>query len=160
MMKFSAKLEIIGINPFVFVPEQILKQLFKEANRDKGHIPVCGTINENEYTQTLVRYSGDWRLYVNNLMLANSPKRIGESIEVTIQFDPADRILQPHPKLIAALNENEAAKMVFDNLRPSTQKEIVRYISHLKSEKSVTSNIDKAIGFLLGSNSFIGRDKP
>ena len=45
MHKFKATLEIIGINPFVFVPEQILTQIFTDAQKDKGQIPVCGTGN-------------------------------------------------------------------------------------------------------------------
>jgi len=40
MHKFSASLAIIGVNPFVFVPEPILKELFAKAGKDKGHIPI------------------------------------------------------------------------------------------------------------------------
>lgn len=160
MQTFKAKLEIIGINPFVFVPDKILIQLFKEASKDKGHIPVCGTINEEKYNQTLVKYSGEWRLYVNATMLPNSPKRIGEMVEVTIQFDKSDRTIRPHPKLTKALAGSKEAKKVFDSLSPSMRKEIVRYISFLKTEASVTLNVEKAIGFLLGKNRFLGRSKP
>lgn len=158
--RFKADLEIIGINPFVFVPENILSQIFKEAGKDKGYIPICGTINGKDYTQTLVKYRGDWRLYINTVMLQNSPKRIGENIEITIQVDLSDRTVQPHPKLTEALNKNKQAKKVFDNLSPSKQKEILRYISSLKSEESIKNNIKKAIGFLKGENRFVGRDKP
>jgi hypothetical protein len=160
MKAFKAKLEIIGSNPFVFVPEEILTQIFKETKKSKGHIPISGTINGKKYTQTLVKYSGDWRLYINTVMLPNSPKRIGELIDVTIRFDKRDRTIKPHPKLVKALNENKRAKKIFDTLSPSMQKEIVRYISFLKSEQSVVSNVEKAVGFLLGKNRFIGRDKP
>jgi len=47
-----------------------------------------------------------------------------------------------------------------DSLRPSLQKEIVRYISFLKTEESIDRNVDNAIQFLLGKKRFIGRDKP
>lgn len=160
MLGFRATLEIIGINPFVFVPDEILQQIFKEAKRSNGPIPVCGTINGVTYIQTLVRYRGNWRLYINTTMLPNSPTRVGEDVEVTIQFDPKDRTIKSHPKLVKALNTNKKAKKVFDSLPPSRQKEIVRYISFLKSEESVAANVEKAIGFLLGKNRFVGRDKP
>ena len=160
MHKFKATLEIIGINPFVFVPKQILTQIFTDAKKDKGQIPVCGTVNGKDYIQTLLRYKGDWRLYINTTMLKNSPKRIGELIEITIVYDPKDRSIQPHPKLIKALKENKEAKKVFDKLSPSRQKEIVRYISFLKSKESIQVNIEKAVGFLTGKNRFIGRDNP
>lgn len=157
---FRARLEIIGINPFVFVPDEILQQVFDDAGKSKGPIPVCGTINGTAYIQTLVRYRGNWRLYINTTMLPNSPDRVGELVEVTIQFDPQDRTIKPHPKLVKALKANKKAKNVFDALPPSRQKEIVRYISYLKSDESVAANVEKAIGFLLGKNRFVGRDKP
>lgn len=160
MQKFKATLEIIGINPFVFVPQQILNTIFLKAKKDKGPIPVCGTINGKKYTQTLVKYSGEWRLYINATMLSGSPKKIGENIEVTVQFDTTVRTIIPHPKLIRALNKHKDAKKIFDNLPASRQKEIIRYISNLKTEESVVINIEKAIGFLLGKKRFIGRDKP
>ena len=82
--KFKARIEIIGINPFVFVPAKILAEIFKQSGKNKGQIPVRGSVNRKAYKQTLVRYSGDWRLYINTTMLKDSPKRIGEIIEITI----------------------------------------------------------------------------
>jgi len=160
MRIFKARLEIIGINPFVFVPEEILAGIFEEAGRNKGPVPVCGSVNGEPYIQTLVKYSGHWRLYINTIMLPDSPRKIGEIIEVTIGFDPNDRTISPHPELLKALDESEEAREIFDGLTPSLQKEIVRYISFLKSEESVKTNVQKAIGFLLGKNRFVGRDKP
>ena len=160
MLKFSAELDIIAGNPFVDVPDTILEEIFLQAGKTKGHIPIRGTINGTPYQQTLVKYAGYWRLYVNMNMLKNSPRRIGEIIEVSVEFDPGDRTILLHPKLTAALSENKDAKDVFDSLSPSRQKEIVRYISFLKTEKSVEKNVKRAINFLLGKERFVGRDKP
>src|ERR1700745_1811446 len=129
MNKFKANIEIIGINPFVFVPDRVLKNIFKQADKDKGPIPIRGTINDNPYRQTLVKYRDAWRLYINNSMLKNSPKRIGETVVIAVEFDPVNRNIKPHPKLVKALKENKEAKKIFDNLPPSRQNEIVRYIS-------------------------------
>ena len=160
MFQFKAVIEIIGINPFVFVPEPILNGIFQQANKDKGPIPIKGTVNGKVYKQTLVKYRDAWRLYINTTMLASSPKRIGETIDLTVAFDPEERTLTPHPRLAQALQENIKAKAVFDNLRPSLQLEIVRYIANLKTEESIEKNVIKAIGFLLGANRFVGREKP
>ncbi|WP_247236100.1 YdeI/OmpD-associated family protein [Telluribacter sp. SYSU D00476] len=160
MQKLKAEVQIIGINPYVLLPDEVLTELFKQAGKDKGPIQVRGTINDKPYTQTLVKYDGIWRLYINLKMLKNSPRRIGEVINVTIEFDPEQRVITPHPKLIRALDENHEAKRVFDGLRPSLQLEIVRYISRLKSEESVDRNVVRAIDFLLGRGRFVGRDKP
>lgn len=158
MKVFDAKIEIIGINPFVFVPEPVLADLFREFGKDRGPVPVKGTINGNPYQQTLVRYSGEWRLYINTKMLPKSPDRIGENIKIGIELDLSDRTIQPHPKLVQALKENSGANQVFENLAPSLQNEIVRYISNLKTEASIDRNVTKAIDFLLGKERFIGRD--
>lgn len=160
MHTFKARIALIGINPFVFVPDKILKQLFLQAAKDRGHIPIKGTINKKAFTQTLVKYQGAWRLYINTTMLPKSPQRIGEKVEISIAFDAADRSIQPHPKLRKALKANSQAKTVFDGLAASKQKEIVKYIASLKTEESVDRNIQKAIDFLTGKGRFIGRDKP
>lgn len=154
---FSAVIDLIGINPFVYLPEAVLQAIFQQAGKSKSPIPVRGTVNGKAYRQTLVKYAGAWRLYINLEMLDRSTERIGEQIKVTIAFDQEERSLAPHPKLIRALEEHKAAQQVFETLPPSLQKEIIRYISLLKTEKSIDNNIKKAIDFLLGKGRFIGR---
>jgi hypothetical protein len=157
---FTAAIEIIGVNPFVQVPENILAALFEQCGRNKGAIPIKGTINGSPYTQTLVKFKGLWRFYINTFMFKNSPDRVGEVIEITIQFDPDERTIAPPPGFVKALEENPGAKAVFDSLPPSRRHEIVRYIASLKTEESVTRNITRAIDFLNGNGRFVGRDKP
>lgn len=117
-------------------------------------------MNGKPYTQTLVRYAGAWRLYINTLMLKNSPKRIGEIIEITVEYDPIERTIEMHPKLQKALSEHKEGEKVFNTPSPSRRHEIIRYISHLKSEESVEKNVQKAIDFLVGKGRFVGRVKP
>ena len=93
-------------------------------------------------------------------MLDDSPRRIGEVIEVTVGFDPSDREIKPHPALLAMLDTNPAARTVFDGMAPSRQREIVRYIDGLKTEESVDRNVQRALDFLLGKRRFVGRERP
>jgi len=157
---FKATIDIIGINPFVFVPAPILAAIFKQVQKEKGPIPVCGTIDGHAFTQTLVKYRGHWRLYINTPMLKAAKKGVGDQIMLRLEYDPEERIIPVHPKLTKALQQNKQAKQVFDSLRPSLQKEIVRYISFLKTEESVDKNVEKTILFLLGKGRFIGRENP
>ncbi|HNJ90683.1 MAG TPA: YdeI/OmpD-associated family protein [Chitinophagales bacterium] len=157
-ISFTAELKIIGVNPYVDVPEDILQKIFMAAKKDKGFIPVSGKVNNVPYRQTLVRFKGEWRLYINTSMLPRSPKRIGEVLKLSVAYDPADRSIALHPKLAAALEDNLAAKKVFDKMSPSHQKEIIRYINSLKSEASVERNIARSIQFMLGKERFVGRD--
>jgi len=144
----------------VALPQALLDSLFEQAGRSKGPIPVHGTINGEPYQQTLMKFRGAWRLYVNMQMLSDSPRRIGEAVDISVSFDPSDRSIEPHPELVAMLGAHPAAKKVFDELAPSRQKEIVRYIDGLKSAESVTLNVERARLFLLGDGRFVGRDRP
>jgi uncharacterized protein YdeI (YjbR/CyaY-like superfamily) len=93
-------------------------------------------------------------------MLKNSNKKVGDSVNLKLQYDPVERTIPLHSKLATALNNNKEAKKIFDGLSPSRQKEIVRYISSLKSEKAVETNVVRAIDFLLGKSRFVGRKEP
>lgn len=160
MKTFKAQLDIIGVNPFVPVPEKILEWIFTEAHKDRGPIPIKGTINGDSYRQTLMKFKGSWRLYVNTSMLKNSPKRIGELLEFTIAYDSESGEIETPIAFLSALDQNKEAKTIFDNLTPSLRLEIVRYIDRLKTEESLNRNITRAINFLLGKERFIGRDQP
>ena len=160
MIKFKAKIEIIGVNPFVFLPERVLREVFTQAGKNKGKIPVKMKIDGYEFTQTLIKWSGSWRLYLNTPMRKAANKDVGAVANFEIAYDPIERAVPMHPKFKQALLENKEAKQVFDSLRPSLQLEINRYFSYLKNEDSIDRNVTKAIQFLLGNGRFVARDKP
>lgn len=160
MIKFRAKIEIIGVNPFVFLPEHALNEVFKQADKAKGKIPVKMKIDGHEFVQTLVKWKGAWRLYLNMPMRKAAQKDVGDTADFEIVYDPIERTFAIHPKFEKALKENKQAKEVFNSLRPSLQLEINRYFSFLKTEETVDRNVKKAIQFLLGKGRFVGRDKP
>lgn len=155
---FKAKIAIIGINPYILLPDNVLDALFEQAGKNKGPIPVKGSLNTHAFTQTLVKYSGKWRLYLNGPMREAAGIDVGDMAEVKIGYDGAERKTAFHPKLEKALKNNKKASGVFENLPPYLQKEIMRYINQLKTEESIDKNVKKAIGFLLGKEGFIGRD--
>ena len=158
MNSFSAKIFIIGVNPYVLLPTSVLKEIFGQSGKDKGPIPVRGTLNGNAFIQTLVKYSGKWRLYLNMPMRKAAGIDVGDYADVSLEFDPEPRIIPVHPKLEKALVKNKKAKAAFEKLTPSRQKEINRYIGSMKTEESVIRNIEKVIQHLLGNARFAGRD--
>ena len=160
MIKFKAKIEIIGVNPFVFLPGRVLHKVFMQAGKDKGKIPVKMKIDGHEFTQTLIKWSGSWRLYLNTPMRKAAKKDVGAVANFEIAYDPIERAVPMHPKFEKALLENKEAKKVFDSLRPSLRLELNRYFSYLKSDTSVDRNVTRAIQFLLGNGRFVARDKP
>src|SRR5690349_978954 len=130
MQSFSAKIYKIGINPYVLLPAIVKKEIFKQAAKDKGPIPVKGTINGHAFIQTLVKYSGKWRLYINAPMLKGGSCNVGDIVKISLQFDGDERITPMHPKLKAALQKNKQANEIFKQLPPSRSKEIMRYINN------------------------------
>src|SRR5436305_11210287 len=105
MKSFSAEIFKIGVNPYVFVPEEILNYLFKKAGKEKGYIPVQLVINKQKFIQHLVKYSGEWRLYLNTPMRKAAGNDVGDIINIKIEFDNTERITPMHSKFEIALSK-------------------------------------------------------
>ena len=150
MKSFSAIIFKIGINPYVSIPEIVLSTLFKQADKTKGPIQVRGTVNGKRFKQTLVKYQGAWRLYINGEMRRAAQIDVGDEAHIKIEYDPLLRIESMPSKFGAALSKSRTARMAFESLRPSRQKEILRYLNSMKTESSLERNIEKVIQHLLG----------
>lgn len=157
---FKDKIKIIGVNPYVVLPDKILQKIFETAGRDKGPIPVRLMIDNKEFIQHLVRFQGLWRLYLNTPMRSHAGKDVGDLISIGIAYDAVKREQPENEAFQAALSKSKKATAAFEKCPPSRQKEIVRYINSLKSEESRRRNIEKAILFLEGKGRFVGRDHP
>ena len=116
MVSFTAKILKIGINPYVGLPEDVLNTLFKQADKNKGPIPVRGTLNNKRFKQTLVKYQGAWRLYLNTQMRHDAGIDVGDDAKVEIEFDSEPRIVPIHPKFARALLKNKEVKAAFEKL--------------------------------------------
>ena len=89
MSRFTATIQIIGINPYVLLPDAILSQLFEQAGKNKGAIPVRLEIAGQPFLQNLVKYLGEWRPYLNTPMRKAAQKDVGDDFEIGIAYDPA-----------------------------------------------------------------------
>jgi len=160
MKSFTDKIKIIGVNPYVIPPEKVLSALFKQCRRSAGPIPIRGKLNGKPYIQTLVKYRGKWRLYLNTPMRKGAGIDVGDLAKFSIAFDPRSRAIRMPNELKNALQKNSKALKVFNTLPASRKKEIIRYIAHLKQPDSIKRNIARAIRFLNGNDRFVGRDTP
>jgi hypothetical protein len=149
---FSAKIFKIGINPVVDPPDKVLEFVFEQAGKSKGPIPVRGRLNGAEFIQTLVKYKGAWRLYINGEMLKASGLSVDDTANVEIEFDPRPREVPVPPKFAKALKDDKTANAEFDKLTPGRKKEILRYLGFLKSEDALDRNIDRVLKHLRGEN--------
>ena len=145
MPRFSATIYKLGINPVVDPPERVLNAIFKQAGRSNGPIRVRGKLNRALFQQTLVKYSGTWRLYVNGVMLKASGAKVGDTVRLEVEFDQSLPEVGMPPALERAFSRDRVARIAFEKLVPSRQKEILRYIGSLKTDESIRKNIEKII---------------
>jgi hypothetical protein len=152
MQTFSAKVDKIDINPYVEVPYEILSKLQQDARKERGPIPVKGTLQGKPFSTTVVKFRGMWRLYLNTPMRQAANVDVGDQVTISVQFDKIPPKVAVPRKFTLALWKNKSAKEAFQKLAPSRQKEIIRYLNSLKQAETLERNIDKVIQFLQGES--------
>jgi hypothetical protein len=156
--RFLGKISIINGNPFVRPPDGVLQNVFEQAQKKTSPIPIRGKINGAKFTQSLVRYQGDWRLYVNIIMAKAAKITFSKSIREIVGNEASFELaFDPHPPEYAmvsflqkSLDKHPKAREHWDQLPPSRQKEVLRYFSWLKSDAAKERNLKKIIEVLTG----------
>jgi hypothetical protein len=156
-LTFTAIIDIIIGNPFVTPPKHVLESIFQQAGKDRGVIRIKGELNGVPYTQTLVRYAGEWRLYLNGIMLRKAgvvfktgaiAAVVGTPVTISVEFDAKSRKLPMHPALAKALATDQPAKFAYQKLAPYRKHEILRYLGFLKTPESIQKNITRIMQHL------------
>ncbi len=150
MHTFTAKIQIIDINPYVKVPSTIERKLHEEMGKTAGPIPVKGKLQGKPFMANIVKFRGMWRLYLNTPMRKAADKDVGDTVQVELQLDKVIRKTPSPRKFTLALAKSKKAKEAFGKLTPSRQKEILRYLGNLKQQETLERNITKVIQFLEG----------
>lgn len=148
---FKAKIYKVGINPCAKVPHRITKTM----KPVKGYIPIKGKIENHSFKQTLVPVKGEpYRLFVNGPMLKGANVKLGQTVRFSIEqnFSSLKREF-PMVKVFKAELDKENLFTAFKKLAPSRQKDILKYLNYLKSEESLSRNINKVIVQLKNKNS-------
>jgi|WetSurMetagenome_2_1015567.scaffolds.fasta_scaffold00485_8 hypothetical protein len=140
---FKAEIYKSGINWCVDIPVKITDKMFP----DKGYIKVKGQINSFDFTKNLVPVkNGPYRLFVNLTMMKGAKTSVGEIAEFNIEQDFAKaNIDYPVPGLLFEQLGKKKLTDDFDRLTNSRRKEILKYLSYIKTEKTLKKNIDKLI---------------
>ncbi len=101
------------------------------------------------------------RLYLHGIMRKAVGKDVGDRIDVVLQLDLKPPVVPMNPALAGEFKKDPKAKGVFGGLSPSHQKELNRYLNHLKSPETLQRNIDKVMGYLRKSRAtWFGKKKP
>jgi hypothetical protein len=153
-LRFTALMKIHGVNPYVLVSAKRASDL-KPGWRKP--MPVLVRINRKPRRPWRINMmptgDGNFRLYLHGDVRKASKTGVGDRVTVEVQFDAKYRGGPAHPMPMwfrAALGKNAVAKKNWEALIPSRKKEILRYLSSLKSAQARERNLARALGVLSG----------
>ena len=154
-VRFTARMEIRGINPFVLVSAARAKRI--KAGWRKP-LPVLVRVNGEPAAKPwrinmMPVGNGDFYLYLAGVVRSASRAKVGDTVRVDVEFDGAYRggPLTPMPRALkAALAGDAAAQRAWDALTPSRKKEAIRYLVALKSPETLNRNVAKFVAQLGG----------
>jgi hypothetical protein len=140
---FRAKIYKTGINWCVDVPLTVTGKMAVH----KGYIRVKGKINDFAFAKTLVPVKNSaYKLFVNSAMLKGGKTALGEVANFTLEQDSPKEIRNyPIPKVLSETLDHSKLRADFENLTPSRKKEILKYLSYLKTEETLHKNINKLV---------------
>jgi len=152
VLRFTALVQIRGINPFVAVTATQAARL--QAGW-RGPMPVVVRVNgmpeEGWRINMMPDGSGGFLLYLHEIVRRASGTAVGDHVKVSVAFDKAYRPgpIHPLPPLLKkALRAGSPEKKNWDQMTPSRQKEVTRYLASLKSEEALARNIEKILKML------------
>jgi hypothetical protein len=161
-LRFRSVIKINGVNPYVLVSAKRAARLRKSWRKP---MPVLVRVNgkpEKAWRINLMPTGdGSFYLYLHGDVRKASRTKLGDTVNVELEFDDAYKNgpLHPMPSWFEeALNRNPAAHQAWEKLIPSRKKEMLRYLSQLKSPEAQERNLKPAIHVLAGGKSrFMGR---
>lgn len=162
-MKFAAKIELRGINPYVTVSAARARRIKADWKRP---MPVLIQVNGKPDPAWPVNMmpagDGSFYLYLDGIVRKASGTGVGDPVDVAVVFDHAYRSGPQHemlPEFASRLDGDHAAKARWDSLPPSLRKEILRYLANLKSDTARQRNVERAIRVLGGAKErFLARE--
>ena len=118
MQVFSASIIKLGINACLNVPEKIVKRLLAAAGKKSAPVQVKCVLNGVDFDANVVRYSGDWRLYLNLVTRRAAGCDIGDKVKIHLAHDPSIR-MPPMPETFRQALRGDPDLQKAWRLRPS-----------------------------------------
>ncbi len=146
MLKFKALIYKTGINWCVDVPGKITSQLAVS----RGYIKIRGKINDFDFSTTLIPVKASpYRLFVNGIMMKGAKTAVGKVAYFKIEQDRRkfDESYSFPAKLKNELQKHQLTK-AFSGLTESRKKDILKYLSNIKTEDTLIKNINKVVAQL------------
>lgn len=138
-ISFTGQIHKLGINPCVDVPSNVIEFF------GKTKIPVIAEINKYKFKTTIIKYSGEYRLYINGLTIKGAKVQVGDVVNIEIEYNPIEEKFPVPSELKEAFIKDKKLKVMFDKLAPYRRKEILRYLGFLKTSESRQRIVNKLI---------------
>ena len=156
-LRFRAKMLIRDGNPYVPVTAARARALKPAWRRP---MPVLVQVNGKPRPPWRVNLmpagDGSFYLYLHGDVRKASATKVGDPVAISVRFDASYRNGPMHPMpewFRRPLATNARARKAWDALIPSRQKEILRYLSWLRSDAARERNVARAIRVLSGAPS-------
>jgi bacteriocin resistance YdeI/OmpD-like protein/uncharacterized protein DUF1905 len=154
VLRFTAVINIRDGNPYIFVSAARARAI--KAGWRKP-LPVLVHVNGMPKKPWRINMmpigNGGFFLYLHGDVRRASGTKVGDRVTVDVTFDTAYKSGPMHPMPLwfrTALAKNPKAQKAWDELIPSRKKEILRYLSWLKSPEARTRNVARALHVLSG----------
>ena len=148
-LTFSATIHKLGINPCVDVPANIVATLLQTANKKNAPVQVKCDLNGTKFDANVVRYMGNWRLYLNTPVRKSARKDVGDRVKIKLSYDPTVR-MPPIPETFRQALRNDKDAQKAWRLRPTPKRrEILQSLNDKKTNAELARGIAEAIEFLL-----------
>lgn len=151
-LNFESEIEIRIGNPYILVSKEQAEKIKKDWKKPLPVlIQISGEPNPPWKINMMPVGNGDFYLYLHGDVRKASNTKVGDIVNVSIEFDKnyKNGPLHEMPTWFKnALNKNSLAQDNWNKLTPSRQKEVLRYFSWLKSDKAVQRNLDKMMSAL------------
>ncbi|MEO6885683.1 MAG: YdeI/OmpD-associated family protein [Jatrophihabitantaceae bacterium] len=110
--------------------------------------PVRVTANGVTAAARVGRMGGENLLGFSRKLRAELGVEIGQHIDVVITLDSQPRTVELPPALADRLGGDPEAKMAFEALAPSHQKEFARWVGEAKREQTLLSRVEQTLQML------------
>ena len=153
-LRFRARIAIRGINPYVLVSAKRAALVRPDWRKP---MPVRVRINDKPRLPWRINMmpvgDGSFFLYLHAKVRDAAQADVGDVVDVAVEFDDAYRDGPARlPAWFAKLLRSDVpAQQGWTQLPPSRKKEIVRYLSSLKSEDAKQRNARRALAVLGGA---------
>jgi hypothetical protein len=110
--------------------------------------PVAATINGHTWRTTVTRMRGEFLLGLSRAVREQAGVEAGDTVEVELVLDTAEREVDVPPALAAALAGDPSAATVFEQLAYSHRKEYARWVAEAKREQTRQERVSRALQML------------